>query len=173
MSARAATRRARFVGAALLLSLSATTGYAEPPHDALKMRNAPRASAALTTLSQIHEPAVAKPQEPAAAQPAAPAAVEPAKLERATKEATEVLELCYELARRSDKALRGPITVQAGVRADGSVELRAQGQNLGNGYFARCVERKLSVLAVVSQLPEANANTRMIVVGGPHSMATR
>jgi hypothetical protein len=138
------------------------------------MRNAPRASAALTTLSQTHEPAVAaKLQAPAAAQPAASPVVEPAKMEQATKEATEVLELCYELARRSDKALRGPITVQAGVRADGSVELRAQGQNLGNGYFARCVERKLSVLAVVSQLPEASANTLMIVVGGPSSLATR
>lgn len=176
MSARAATRRARFVGAALLLSLSATTGYAEPPHDALKMRNAPRASAALTTLSHTQEPAVAaKPPEPAAVQPApaATAAVEPAKVEHAAKEATEVLELCFELARRSDTALRGPITVQTSVRADGSVELRAQGQNLGNGYFARCVERKLSVLSVVSQLPEASANTRMIVVGSPASIATR
>jgi len=137
------------------------------------MRNAPRASAALTTLSHTQEPA--KPPEPAAAQPApaATAAVEPAKVEHAAKEATEVLELCYELAHRSDTALRGPITVQAGVRADGSVELRAQGQSLGNGYFARCVERKLSVLAVVSQLPEATANTRIIVVGSPTSIATR
>jgi hypothetical protein len=139
------------------------------------MRNAPRASAALTTLSPTQEPSVVKPQEPAAAQPApaASAAVEPGKVERAAKEATEMLELCYELARRSDTALRGPITVQAGVRADGSVELRAQGQNLGNGYFARCVERKLSALSLVKQLPEAGPNTRTIVVGGPSAVATR
>lgn len=84
-----------------------------------------------------------------------------------------MLELCYELARRSDTALSAPVAVQAGVRADGSVELRTQAQNLGNGYFARCVERKLGALAVVSQLPEASANTRLIVVGGASTFATR
>jgi len=139
------------------------------------MRNAPRASAALNTSSQTAEPSAAKPQQPAA-QPAAPTAsatVDPAKVDRATKEASELLELCYELARRSDTTLRGPVTVQAGVRANGEVELRAQGQNLGNGYFARCVERKLSALSIVSQLPEAGPSTRMIVVGGPASFATR
>lgn len=175
MSARAATRRVRFVGAALILLLSVTTGYAEPPPpDALKMRNAPRASAALTTSPLIQEPSATATAQPAAAQPpVAPADVDPAKVERATKQATTVLQLCYELARRSDKALRGPITVQAGVRANGELDLRAQGESIGNGYFARCVERKLSALSIVSQLPETGPNTRVIVVGGAASFANR
>lgn len=139
------------------------------------MRNVPRASAVLANLSHAPELSAAKPQPPAA-RPAAAAAsptVDPAKVERATKEASELLDLCYELARRSDRMLRGPITVQAGVRANGTVELRAKGQNLGKGYFARCVERKLSALTIVSKLPEAGVNTRMIVVGDPASLAAR
>lgn len=169
MNALSIKRRARFVGAAILVSLSASVGYAEPPrHDALKMRNAPRASAALTTLSQTPE---VKPQ-PAPVEAAPVAAVDPATVNKATKEATEVLELCYELARRSDTSLSAPVTVHASVRTGGEVSLRTQDRNLGNGYFARCVERKLTTLVSASQLPETDANTRVIVLGNS-PVATR
>lgn len=165
MSAPISKRRARFVGAALVLSLCAGNAFAEPPrHDAPKMRNAPRASAALTTLSQA-EPAAPPPkaEQPPPAHPAE--TVDPAKVDRAAKEATAVLELCYELARRSDTSLKAPVSLHATVRADGAVELRAAAQSLGDGFFTRCVERKLSTIVSVSQLPEAGASTRTIVLG--------
>jgi hypothetical protein len=166
MSAQAFKRRARFAGAILALSLSATHAFAEPPrHDAPKMRNAPRASAVLTTLSQP-EPAAQEPKaaQPSPAQPAA-AAVDPAKVDRAAKEATATLELCYHLARRSDPSLKAPVELHATVRADGAVELRAHAQSLGDGFFSRCVERKLSAIRTVAQAPEATAATRTIVLG--------
>jgi hypothetical protein len=42
------------------------------------------------------------------------------------------------------------------------VDLRAQAGSLGNGYFARCVERKVGALVAVSQLPEATPDTHAI-----------
>jgi hypothetical protein len=36
---------------------------------------------------------------------------------------------------------------------------------LGNGYFARCVERKVGALVLVNQLPDATADTRTITIG--------
>jgi hypothetical protein len=127
------------------------------------MRNAPRASATLTTLSQAEPAPPPKAEAPPPAHPAE--AVDPAKVQRAAKEATSVLELCYELARRSDVSLKAPVSLHATVRADGAVELRAEAQTLGNGFFSRCVERKLSTIVPVKQLPEATASTRMIVLG--------
>ena len=76
-----------------------------------------------------------------------------------------MLELCYELARRSDTTLSGAITVHATVRADASVQLRTQAQNLGSGYFERCVERKLATLVTVNERPAVDATTRVITVG--------
>lgn len=164
MSAQASKPRARLAGAILALSLSATHAFAEPPrHDALKMRNAPRASAILTTLSQpepVREPKV---EQPPQAQPAA--SVDPAKVDRVAKEATATLELCYHLARRSDTSLKAPVELHATVRTDGVVELRAHAQSLGDGFFSRCVERKLSAIRTVAQAPEATAATRTIVLG--------
>jgi hypothetical protein len=127
------------------------------------MRNAPRASATLTTSSQAEPAAPPKVEQAPPAHPAE--AVDPAKVERAAKETTPVLELCYELARRSDTSLKAPVSLQATVRADGAVELRAAAQTLGNGFFTRCVERKLSTIVSVNQLPEATASTRTIVLG--------
>jgi hypothetical protein len=127
------------------------------------MRNAPRASATLTTLSQTEPIAAPKAEQPPPARPAQ--TVDPAKVERAAKEATAVLELCYELARRSDTSFKAPVSLHATVRADGAVELRAASQSLGNGFFTRCVERKLSTIVPVNQLPEPTASTRTIVLG--------
>lgn len=158
------TRRARFVGAAIVLSLCASHAFAEPPrHAVLKMRNAPRASAVLTTLSQAEPAPPPKVEQAPQAEPAA--TVDPAKVESAAKEATAVLQLCYELARRSDPSLKAPFSLHATVRADGALELRAATQSLGNGFFTRCVGRKLATIVSVRKLPEPTASTRTIVLG--------
>lgn len=174
MPAPASKRHAVFIA---VLSLFAASALAEPPrHDAPKMRNAPRASTALT-LSQSAEAKPAAPARPTAvgaaqvgaaqadAAQADAAQVDAAQVDRSVKDATGVLELCYELARRSDPSLKPPVSVHATVRADGSVELRAQTESLGNGYFGRCVERKLSAIALVAKLPEPAPAARMIVLG--------
>jgi hypothetical protein len=164
MSVASALQLVRIVGALLMMSLSAATAHADPPRpDALKMRNAPRASTALAP-SQPSAATTATVQT-AAAQPAATSHVDSAAAAKAVKEASEALELCYTLARRADASLGEAVTVHATVRADASVELRAQAASLGNGYFARCVERKVGALVAVSQLPEATADTRAIVLG--------
>lgn len=165
MEVASALRRVRIAGTVLFLSLSAAGASADPPRpDALKMRNAPRASSALATPSQP-QPAPAISAEPAPAQPAAPAHTNPVAVSKAVKEASDALELCYALARRADPSLAASVTVRATVRADASLELRAQTASLGNGYFTRCVERKHGPLVTVSELPEATADTRTIVVG--------
>lgn len=164
MSAQATKRRARFAGAILVLSLSATHAFAEPPpRDALKMRNAPRASGVQPGLSQPEPAPQPKAEQPPQVRQATP--VDPAEVDGTAKEATATLELCYHLARRSDPSLKGPVELHATVRADGTVELRAHAQSLGNGFFSRCVERKLSAIRPVVQAPEATAATRTIVLG--------
>lgn len=156
MIAPALKRYALLVAA---LALSTGSALAEPPRlDALKMRNLPRTSTNLTTLSQN---AAKEPSAPPAAAPT----VDPAKVDNGVKEATAVLELCYELAHRSDPSLKAPVSVHATVHADGSLDLRAQAEALGNGYFSRCVERKLASIAPVAQLPEPSAEARLIVLG--------
>jgi hypothetical protein len=164
MSVASALQLVRVVGALLAMSLSATTVHADPPRpDALKMRNAPRASTALAP----SQPSAATPAsvQPTPAQPAVTSHVDSATAANTLKEASEALELCYSLARRADASLGKAVTVHATVRADASVELRAHAASLGNGYFARCVERKVGALVTVSQLPEATADTRTIMLG--------
>jgi hypothetical protein len=164
MSVASALQLVRTVGALLMMSLSAATAHADPPRpDALKMRNAPRASTALAP-SQPGATATAS-MQPTPAQPAATSHVDSATAAKTVKEASEALELCYTLARRADSSLGEAITVHATVRADASVELRAQAASLGKGFFARCVERKLGALVTVSQLPEATADTHTIMLG--------
>jgi len=148
-----------------MLSLCASAASADPPRpDALKMRNAPRASSALSvpTHTEAASPALA----PSGQEQTAPAAAaDSAAASKAVKEASDTLALCYALARRADASLAAQLTVHATVRADASVELRVQAGAVGNGYFARCVERKIGALVVVRQLPEAPADARTIVLG--------
>jgi hypothetical protein len=150
-----------------MMSLSSATAHADPPRpDALKMRNAPRASAAAVKPAEPSPaPAQPTPAQPVGAQPATAARVDSATTTKAVKEASDALELCHGLARRADTTLAAQVTVQATVRADASVELRAEISSLGNGYFARCVERKLGSLVAVGQLPAPAADTRTIVIG--------
>lgn len=152
MPTEAGIVRTYLIGALLICSLTATIVAAEPPRtDSLKMRSISRPTA----------PAVVAPTTP---QPASNA-VAPATVDKSVKQATEVLELCYSIARRSDASLATPLTVQATVRADGSTQLHAPAGSTGAGYFARCVERKLSALVLVDQLPALDASTRVITLG--------
>lgn len=152
MSPRAPSLRTCVVTASVLCLLCVSVASAEPPvHDTLKMRS-------------LFRPTKQPSDKPARVEQAAPA-VDPARVDQAARQAARVLALCYELTHKDDPSLPSTLTVQAKIYRDESIELRAQADALGSGYFTRCVERKLGGLEPVQALPASDETTRVIAVG--------
>jgi len=169
-------RAARLVGMTTAMLLLASVGYAEPPRSGeLKMRSAPTLSATLATPARPNRAAPVLSLAKLALAPVTEAAPDPAEIDRAAKAAAEVLNVCYAIARRTDPSFDAKeITVQATVQDDATLLLRTESE-LGDGYFARCVERKLGAWVTVGELTSAefpkDASTRVITLGASNEQA--